>query len=57
MPHGLTTQYRLFSLPPVTITTAFRQLKRLPKQPKEAFSFKYGGVVQTIQAIPFVDLV
>lgn len=35
----------------------YRELKRLPKAPKEAFTFKYDGEVQTIQAIPFVDLV
>lgn len=35
----------------------YRELKRLPKAPKEAFTFKYDGEVQTVQAIPFVDLV
>lgn len=38
--------------------TAFRQLKRLPRQPKAAFTVACPSeAIQTIQPIPFVDLV
>lgn len=38
--------------------TAFRQLKRLPRQPKGAFTVACAQeTIQTIQPIPFVDLV
>jgi hypothetical protein len=35
---------------------AFVPVKRLPKQPKAAFTVKYDGDIETIQATPFVDL-
>ena len=46
------------SLPPFAPSTAYRQLKRLPRQPKAAFTVAAETEsIQTIQPIPFVDLV
>jgi len=40
------------------IPTAYRMLKRLPRQPKEAFTVaSERAAITTIQPNPFVDLV
>lgn len=50
-----------FNPPPFSTylhATAYRQLKRLPRQPKEAFTVSCDKTaIPTVQPIPFVDLV
>jgi hypothetical protein len=36
--------------------TERKELKRLPKPPKESFTLKYDGEITTIQPYPFSEL-